>query len=142
MPNTETKIAVVLSGGGANGAYEVGILKALCAGKSKVTQFQPLDPDIFSGTSLGSFNAAVLVSHSQPGSPCPVERLEKIWLDVIPRDGSTDHNHVFRFRADPMEFLNTEWMTRRPLAPMEAFAQDAAYFAQDWFSRGMQFFRS
>jgi len=50
------KIAVVLSGGGATGAYEVGVLKALYGGKSRVTQFKPLDPDIFSGTSIGSFN--------------------------------------------------------------------------------------
>jgi len=136
------KTAVVLSGGGANGAYEVGVLKALCAGKSKVTQFQPLDPDIFSGTSIGSFNAALLVSRSQAEDHCPLEQLEKIWLDVIPKDGSTDHNHVFRFRADPFEFLGSELMSQNPLVPMGAFANDAAFLAQDWLNRGLQFLKS
>ena len=54
--------AVILSGGGANGAYEVGVLKALLTGQSPATDFQPLDPDIFTGTSVGAFNAALLVS--------------------------------------------------------------------------------
>ena len=117
-------------------------MKALCGGKSKVTQFQPLDPDIFSGTSIGSFNAAVLVSRSQADGHSPVEYLENIWLDVIPRDGSTDHNHVFRFRADPLEFLNAELVSRNPFVPMGVFANDAAFLAQDWFSRGLQFLKS
>ncbi len=142
MTLSSGKTAVVLSGGGATGAYEVGVLKALCTGKAKVTEFQPFNPDIFSGTSIGSFNAAVLVSRSQAEGHCPVEYLEKIWLDIIPKDGSTDHNHVFRFRADPLEFLGAELMSQNPLVPMGAFANDAAFLAQDWFKRGLQFLKS
>jgi NTE family protein len=86
MTPSSGKTAMVLSGGGANGAYEVGVLKALCTGKSKVTQFQPLNPDIFSGTSIGSFNAAVLVSRAAEQDHCAAEYLEKLWLDVIPNN--------------------------------------------------------
>ena len=39
--------AVILSGGGASGAYEVGVLKGLFAGDSSATNYTPLMPDIF-----------------------------------------------------------------------------------------------
>lgn len=136
-----SRTAVVLSGGGATGAYETGVLKALCGGKSNATGFQPLDPDIFSGTSIGSFNSAVMVSHGGESARRAVERLEDIWLNTIPRDGSADHNHVFRFRADPLEFLSAE-VTRNPLLPMGALAGDAAFLARNLLNRGVQFFRS
>lgn len=142
IPAIPVKTAVVLSGGGATGAYEVGVLKALCEGKSPATGFEPLIPDIFSGTSIGSYNAAVMVSHLPEKGPEAVEYLEHIWIDVIPRDGSTDHNHVFRFRADPLEFLRAETMTRNPLGPVRAFAGDATFLARDWLRRGTQFLRS
>ena len=56
------KNAVILSGGGANGAYEVGVLKALFRGESASTNHRPLKPEIFAGTSIGAFNAALIVS--------------------------------------------------------------------------------
>ena len=37
MGKTEAKHAIVLSGGGANGAYEVGALKAIMNGLSPAT---------------------------------------------------------------------------------------------------------
>src|SRR5437868_8326353 len=58
--------AVVLSGGGANAAYGVGVLKALLRGESPATDFQPLEPQIYVGTSGGGINAAIMVS--QPGA--------------------------------------------------------------------------
>ena len=38
---TDIKNAIVLSSGGALGAYEVGVMKALLTGQSPVTQNQP-----------------------------------------------------------------------------------------------------
>jgi predicted acylesterase/phospholipase RssA len=58
--NSVVKAGLVLSGGGAFGAYEVGAIKALYSGHSRATAGAPLDPDIFVGTSVGNFNAAVL----------------------------------------------------------------------------------
>ena len=58
----ELKHAVVLSGGGADGAYEVGVMKALFNGKAPRLPGGPVEPDIFTGTSIGAFNAALLVS--------------------------------------------------------------------------------
>ena len=60
-PN-EPKDAIVMSSGGAEGAYSVGVIKALFTGQSPVTGYRPLDPAIFTGSSIGAFNASFLVS--------------------------------------------------------------------------------
>jgi predicted acylesterase/phospholipase RssA len=60
--------ALVLQGGGALGAYEVGVLKVLCKKllesreRSDEEEGRPLF-DIIAGTSMGAMNAAVLVSN-------------------------------------------------------------------------------
>lgn len=66
---------LVLTGGGARGAYQVGVLKGLAEilPKDLKTPFP-----VITGTSAGAINAAVLASHGdnfQRG----VERLVKVW---------------------------------------------------------------
>ena len=51
---------VVLSGGGARGAYEAGVL----AGIMEVLRPAAAPFDVFSGTSVGAFNAAYLAAHA------------------------------------------------------------------------------
>src|SRR4051794_30137290 len=89
--------ALILSGGGANGAYEVGVVQALCSGSARVTGYRPFRPDIITGTSIGAFNASVLASHMGGDPHGAADHLKQIWLDEIPRDDSTRHNHVFRY---------------------------------------------
>ena len=48
--------ALVLAGGGAKGAYEMGVWKALRRLKIKI--------DIVTGTSIGSLNGALIVQNS------------------------------------------------------------------------------
>ena len=67
--------AVILSGGGGYGAYEVGIMKALLGGEMAGAGYRRIEPGIFTGTSVGSFNAAIMAS--QPGVPSG--RQQKIW---------------------------------------------------------------
>ena len=49
------RLAVVLSGGGAFGAYEVGVLRVL--------EGIGLRPKILAGTSAGAINAVVWLAH-------------------------------------------------------------------------------
>ena len=127
--------AVVLSGGGANGAYEVGVLKALLGGASPATSMQPLRPGIVTGTSIGGFNAAALVSRYHHDNWLDsAQDLENIWLDLIPRDDSTSHNHIYRFRANPFEFLNPGLLMTNPMLPVQDFAKDAVHFVQAFFA--------
>ena len=62
---------MVLAGGGALGAYEVGVLKVL----SKVG----LEPAVVAGTSAGAINAVGWVAHG-----FRTEALERTWLRVRP----------------------------------------------------------
>ena len=77
------KMAMVLSGGGAYGAYEVGVMKALLGGEMKGAGYRPIEPSVYTGTSVGSFNAAVMVSQPDVAGIRAVERLEEIWLDEV-----------------------------------------------------------
>lgn len=63
------KVGLVLSGGGAKGAYQVGVIKALSDLGAQV--------DMVSGASIGALNGGVLAS--APSLAEGAERLEKLW---------------------------------------------------------------
>ncbi|HEY9730947.1 MAG TPA: patatin-like phospholipase family protein [Drouetiella sp.] len=69
------KRALVLSGGGARGAYEVGVLKAL--------KEQGMEYDLAFGTSIGGINAAFYVQDK-------IQRVEELWVSLKATD-------IFRF---------------------------------------------
>src|SRR6266511_5892478 len=107
----DLKHAVVLSGGGADGAYEVGVLKALFSGKAGYTGKAvlpegPIDPEIFSGTSIGSFNAALLVSQWDQHGTAAISDLERVWLEMLAERAFGTGNGGYRFRLNPFDFLN------------------------------------
>jgi len=123
-----------LSGGGANGAYEVGVLQALLEGASPATGKKPLSPNVLTGASIGAFNAAVLTPYLPPNPVQGVEELKRIWLDLIPRDYASTNNHVFRFRADPWDFFSPRLLLKNPLLPVRTLAEDSIFFVQNWLS--------
>ncbi|MDT4828112.1 Patatin-like phospholipase [compost metagenome] len=63
------KVGLVLSGGGAKGAYQVGVLKALRELGTRI--------DAVSGASIGALNGGVLAS--SPSLDVAIERLEELW---------------------------------------------------------------
>lgn len=69
---TKLKLGVVLSGGGAKGAYEAGFLKSLA-------EFN-IQPDAIAGTSIGALNGAVYAA--QVNTEEVAGHLEKIWKDL------------------------------------------------------------
>src|SRR5262249_51440591 len=135
---------VVLSGGGAKGAYEAGVLKALMTGASPVTQYRPMDPRILVGTSVGAYNAAVLTAELDDRGPESATYLADLWTNTIPHDDGFKHNHLFRYRGDPLEFLPAG-SAPTPTGGFDAFRtllDDAAFFAGDWITRSTQFLNS
>ena len=75
--NAERMTALVLPGGGARGAYQVGVLKAI----EEIGSGKPNPFPIICGTSAGAINAAVLACHAhefQTG----VERLDHFWTTM------------------------------------------------------------
>lgn len=68
----------MLPGGGARGAYQVGVLKAIA--EAMPDHGNPFD--IVCGTSAGAVNAAVIASHAHE-YPLGIERLEAFWSSMF-----------------------------------------------------------
>lgn len=78
MSNASSKnTALMLPGGGARGAYQVGVLKAINELVADKTNPFP----IICGTSAGAINAVVLASHAHE-FPTGVQRLEQFWRNM------------------------------------------------------------
>src|SRR5262245_53897291 len=116
----ERKPALVLSGGGAYGAYEVGVIKALADASSPAAGGAPLAPTLISGTSVGGFNASVLAARAAGGLGAAVRHLEKIWMEDV-ADAPGRGNGVYRIRGNPMRLLDLRAI-REPLSTMGSLA--------------------
>ncbi len=71
----------MLPGGGARGAYQVGVLKAICkiqrGPNNRISNPFP----VICGTSAGAINAVVIASHAHK-FPVGVKRLERFWRSM------------------------------------------------------------
>jgi len=124
----EDRHGVVLSGGGANGAYEIGVLRALFEGASPATGGVPLSAQMFSGTSVGAYNAAFLAQAQGTGLETS-RRLEQVWRQRIADTPASCGNGVYRLRADPRRWTDPGCM-RHPVELFLDTAADAAFWAQ------------
>lgn len=76
------KNGLVLSGGGARGAYQVGVLKALADLQAKPADSPAHNPfQIITGTSSGAINAVALAS-SANNFRLAVKKVERIWTGL------------------------------------------------------------
>ncbi len=75
MSGAAPKLALVLAGGGARAAYQVGFLRSLARA------YPDLQFDIVTGVSAGAINAAFL-ANSTDDFPRTVDRLTEIWTDI------------------------------------------------------------
>ena len=92
MVENEKKIGVIMSGGGARAAYQVGVLKALAGILPPGT---PNPFPIICGTSAGAINAASLAVYANNFQQA-VRRLERVWGNF--------HVHQV-FRTDTVNML-------------------------------------
>lgn len=122
MNNAGNRSALVLSGGGAYGAYEIGVVKALFEGKCSSTAGTGLDPDIFVGTSVGSFNAAILAMNKGGGLES-LHTLHSIWRDVVADKGDGQGNGVYRIRGNPADYLDPR-LNGSPLEQVQRLFSD------------------
>ena len=76
------RIGLVLTGGGARAAYQVGLVRHLA---KRLPEFHF---DILTGVSAGAINASFLASHTGSAEEA-TEELMRTWLDLTP-------DHVFR----------------------------------------------
>src|SRR5258708_15600335 len=132
--------ALVLASGGANGAYEVGVVRALFEGASPGTGRLPLAPRIFTGTSVGAYNAAFLAQHAAAGAASG-GWLEEIWRRRIASTVASCGNGVYRLRGDPLRWIDPGCLAR-PVANLVTTAADAAFWAGYGLVRGLNFLTS
>lgn len=102
------KKALVLSGGGARGAYQVGVLKAL----SEIAQEDKVDPQIsiFTGISAGAINATFLAAHADDFHK-GVEKLVQFWSQMT-------SDQVFSSNTSRMGKIAFTWMKELSLGPL------------------------
>ena len=101
---TTARTAIVLSGGGARAAYQVGVLQALSRLRREAGAGQlPTPFPITVGTSAGAINAAALACGADHFGTA-VQRLAKVW-----RNFSTQQV----YRADPFGVMRSgaRWLT-------------------------------
>ncbi|MBU1111255.1 MAG: patatin-like phospholipase family protein [archaeon] len=89
------KTTLILSGGGAKGAIQVGALKVI---------LNKIKPDYIIGTSIGAVNGAFISTGTS------IEELEKIWLNVKKRNLlSFNFGLLFRFYISESLYTNKKW---------------------------------
>jgi NTE family protein len=91
-------LALVLSGGGARGAYQCGVLRILAR------EFPEAVPDILTGVSAGGINAAFLASRQEPYQQ-KVDELAEMWSSLRIDD-------VFRVDGRDLAWRALRWSGR------------------------------
>ncbi len=117
---------IVLSGGGAYGAFELGVLRKLAVKASaNYAGLNDMKPSVVTGTSVGAFNAAWLAcALGGPARPLTetVEALVDVWRKQIA--GGLNRNGAFRIRGNPLSFPG-----------LGELLQDSAFLAGDLAKR-------
>ncbi|MDJ0709309.1 MAG: patatin-like phospholipase family protein [Woeseiaceae bacterium] len=104
-PQDDVKTALVLPGGGARGAFQVGVLKAIA---ELLPRGSPNPFPVISGTSAGAVNSIVLASRAH-SLRMAVAELERVW-------GHFRCHHVYKTDHWTMLKSSLHWMTALVLA--------------------------
>jgi NTE family protein len=97
-PSDQSHLALVLSGGGARAAYQVGVLRLLAREIPEVV------PDILTGVSAGGINAAFLAARSGTFAE-KAESLAEMWSAIR-------IDHVFRVDLRDLATRTLRWSGR------------------------------
>jgi NTE family protein len=123
------KKALYLAGGGARGAYQAGVLKAI----GHILQTNTLPFDMVSGVSVGSINAAILAENAD-NFPAALDKLESIWGEIHCQQIYKASN--YELGKSVMRNLSTLVMKRRQsghlldTTPLKKFIADSIDFSR------------
>ncbi len=108
------KRAVVLSGGGAKGGYQIGAWQALRELK--------FSPDIITGTSVGSFNGALMVlnKYDEALNLWQNISMDHVFTQFLENAGNNNSNHEGYIRKLTIEALSKGGVDYSPLHKMIA----------------------
>ena len=131
--------AVILSGGGAYAAYEVGVVKALFTGESPSTGHTFLNPGVLTGASAGAINASILASYPDVDMCSLARYLEDVWVNRISSSPERCGSGVIRFRGDPLRLLDLRCLVRDPLRTFDEMSRDGAFLTRNLFQHTLRF---
>lgn len=95
------EMGLVLSGGGARGAYQVGVLMAVR--QISETSGVPLKFDYLSGVSAGAINASSLACHAHDFKHA-IDNLQRLWTEI-------SFERVFSTKSLTMGRIILQWMS-------------------------------
>jgi NTE family protein len=133
--------ALILSGGGAQAAYEIGVMGALLTGLSPATEYQPLYPGVVVGTSAGSINASLLLSAFRGGAEAAIKYVVEVWTQEIADAPGKCEGGPYRLRANPLALAHPSCLLN-PGRRIAELAGDGATLAQSAWSGGIDFLMS
>jgi NTE family protein len=133
-------VGIVLAGGSAYGAYEVGVMKALFQGEASICNGCPLDAQLFAATSVGSVNAAGVVAHAETGLARAVTTLEKMWREEIAEAPGKCGNGIYRLRGVPP--VTNLYCLKDPLGLLTDTLDDGIHFLRETLLTGKRFLDS
>jgi NTE family protein len=139
VPGERGGTAFVLGGGGALGAAEVGMLRALFE--------HGIQPALIVGTSVGAINGALVAADPTPGG---VDRLHRLWTDLtsqgvfagslLARMGTLVRTRTHLHPREPLRDLLTAHLPVRTFAelqvPFQCVAASIERAAERWFADG------
>ncbi|HKJ56907.1 MAG TPA: patatin-like phospholipase family protein [Nitriliruptoraceae bacterium] len=105
------RLALVLSGGGARGAFDAGVVSAVYEAG--------LRPQVLAGTSAGALTAAAAAIGWSP------ERIRELWTDQRSRD-------VYRARFDVHRLVRPDRLLRDPLRLPQRILGLGEYTTTEW----------
>ena len=94
-PSSPNELALVMTGGGARGAYQVGLLRCLAR------RFPDVEIPIITGVSAGAVNAVHLAAHHGTLEQA-ADELTALWCELTP-------DQVFRTDAPHLAWMVTRW---------------------------------
>lgn len=119
-PN-KPKVALLLTGGGARAAYQVGVLKALAHSMPRTA---PLPFRVINGTSAGAINSAALACYASCAH-LAVRKLESVWKnfstsmvyksDFLSVFGHITRNILTSFQSEHINHPPASLLNNRPL---------------------------
>ena len=114
MSAADTVTGLVLSGGGARAAYQVGVLKALMRLRREVGADAGSNPfDVICGTSAGAINAAALACRADDAERA-VQDLCAVWENFRAEQVyRADSLGVIRSGAQWLTMLSVGWLVAR-----------------------------
>lgn len=130
--------ALILSGGGARGAYQIGVMRALFSGAAPSTGHRPIRPGIYTGASVGGYNSAFMVSQPDVPPLATLDALEKTWRHRIASTPTSCGNGVFRIRGMPLQGLDPGCLLD-PVGLLRKMGQDSLKLSAEAVSQGYSF---